>query len=55
VPDTSIANFLFHLPEQSLNREEKIQVLKRALAAEEEIRDGDLDEMLGRLLKELQN
>jgi hypothetical protein len=46
--------FLYELPTMPMDREERILLIKKALQDEEKIRTADLDELLARLLGDIQ-
>ena len=54
MPETTIAEFLFELPEQPLTRQERILALKQFLHRNRELTQEDLDKVMARLLKEIQ-
>ena len=55
MPETSIAEILFELPTLRLSRDERIRVIKEVLAGDEEITQERLDQVMERLLAEIQS
>jgi len=54
VPDRSIDEFLFNLPHQSLEREERLRLIKQAIEDRDEVTQEHLDRGMCHLLEELQ-
>jgi hypothetical protein len=54
VPDRSIDEFLFDLPHQSLEREERLRLIKQAIEDGDGVTQEHLDRVMCRLLEELQ-
>ena len=55
VPETTIEELLFQLPSMPLTREERIRLIKEALTNEKEITQEGLDQVMARLLEEIQS
>jgi hypothetical protein len=53
-PARNIDEFLFHLPNRPLEREERLRLIKLALANGELVTQEHLDRVMARLLEELQ-
>ena len=54
LPDKSIDEFLFQLPHRPLDRDERLRLLKQAIANGTEVTQEHLDRVMARLLEELQ-
>ena len=54
MPETSIDDFLFHLPNQPLERKERLRLIKQAITEGNGVTQEHLDRVMTRLLEELQ-
>ena len=52
--EKSIDEFLFQLPHRPLDRDERLRLLKQAIANGKEVTQEHLDRVMARLLEELQ-
>jgi len=52
--DRNIDEFLFHLPNRPLEREERLRLIKQAIANGDSVTQEHLDRVMARLLEELQ-
>ena len=50
----SIDDFLFHLPNRPLEREERLRLIKQVIANGDQVTQEQLDRVMARLLEELQ-
>ena len=52
--DQEIGEFLFRLPKRPLTREEKVQLIKKAIQHGDVMSQDRLDQVMARLLEEIQ-
>jgi hypothetical protein len=55
VPQRDIGQFLFNLPDRPLTREERVELIKRAIQDGDEVTQANLDQVMAKLLEELQS
>lgn len=54
MPEKSIDEFLFQLPNRPLAREERLRLIKQAVTNGSDVTQEDLDRVMARLLEQLQ-
>ena len=50
-----VGEFLFHFPPHELTREERVRLIKQAVESGEVMQQDRLDQVMSRLLEEIQN